>query len=44
MEPKLENRLDAIVELFFLFRMRLLRKFSVKNYGTRYIFTNDIRR
>ena len=44
MELKLENRLHAIVELCFLFRMRLLRKFSVKNCGTSSIFTSDIRR
>ena len=44
MEPKLENRLDAIVALRFLSRMRLLQKLSVKNCGTSYIFTSDTRR
>ena len=41
---KTENRLHAIVELCFLFRIRLLQNSSVKNCGTSYIFTSDIRR
>ena len=44
MELKIENRLHAMVELCFLFRMRLLQKFSVENCGTSSVFTSDIRR